>query len=83
MSEQIKDGGPAFPTGEKLDPKDGRIEQYMVPGMSLRDYFAAAAMQGLVAQLNGTAMSSDIHCGANWAYQMADEMLRRRGYERP
>lgn len=44
-------------------------------GMSLRDWFAGMAMQGLLAQSIGTAMGSDVIHGAKYAYEMADAML--------
>lgn len=51
------------------------------PGMSLRDYFAAKAMQGLLAQSLGCAMASDPIHGARYAYAMADAMLAARNQE--
>lgn len=58
---------PAFPTFEGNHCKD-----YSDPGMSLRDYFAAKAMQAMI--------SAHEPQGAipGWAYEMADEMLRAR-----
>ena len=49
-----------------------------VGGATLRDYFAAKAMQGLLAQSCGTALGSDLIHGAQYAYQMADAMLKAR-----
>lgn len=49
-----------------------------VGGMTLRDYFAAKAMQGLLAQSCGTAFGSDPINGAQYAYQMADAMIAVR-----
>lgn len=70
-------GGLAFPAG-LIDPSapDDAI-QPMHTGMTLRDYFAAKAMEGFVAgadpehgiNLRGTAL---------WAYKMADAMLEAR-----
>lgn len=61
-------GGSAFPV----------MEPYLNPGMTLRDYFAAAALQGMLA--NGrTPMSHESHARA--AYLLADAMLRERGGE--
>ena len=64
---------------------NGRIEQserqkaILSPGeVDLRDYFAAKAMQGLLAQSCGTALGSDLIHGAQYAYQMADAMLKAR-----
>lgn len=44
---EFVDGGPAFPTEQPGGPANTRT---LFPGMSLRDYFAAKAMQGLLAQ---------------------------------
>ena len=58
-------GGPAFPTPAHNLNNDG---------MTLRDYFAAKAMQGLLA--------SEVHAPledfAATAYKMADAMLKAR-----
>ena len=67
MSENINDGGPAFPLKGPLLTSD-------CLGMSLRDYFAAKAMQSLVA-LDRTAATMT----AEYAYAMADAMLAARG----
>ena len=47
MSEpaKIDDGGPAFPI--QIDAKALAVHDYI--GISIRDYFAAAALQGLLA----------------------------------
>ena len=44
----------------------------------MRDYFAAKAMQGLLAQSLGTALGSDPILGAQYAYRVADAMLAAR-----
>ena len=60
---------PAFPTGTGVTPYKS--------GMTLRDYFAAKALQGFASTLTGTApvlfdvLSRD-------AYLMADAMLKAR-----
>jgi hypothetical protein len=59
-----KDGGPAFP---ELDART------MLSGMSLRDYFAAMALQGI---LNDADAFWDE--AARLAYQYADAMLKAR-----
>jgi hypothetical protein len=71
-------GGPAFPrpAGDYNGTKHGNGAQ---DGMSLRDYFAAKAMQGLLAQSSGSALLSDLAAGAVYAYRMADAMLDARG----
>lgn len=56
----MNNGGPAFPTGTAYQ------------GMSLRDYFAAKAMQGL---MDAPMSNAEI---ADEAYQMADLMIKAR-----
>jgi DNA-directed RNA polymerase subunit alpha len=62
VTVEIDDGGPAFPSADN-------------PGMSLRDYFAAKAMQNLISYES---------CGAPkdktiaLAYVVADAMLEER-----
>ena len=67
-------GGPAFPT------ENGRQvgnNAYLYEGMTLRDYFAAKAMQGLLAgRDSGSGDYIDDFPGA--AYQIADAMLAAR-----
>jgi len=60
----INDGGPAFPT---MDPN----EHYRLMGMTLRDYFAAAA-------INEVGWHNDINKSAAMAYAIADAMLKAR-----
>ena len=65
-------GGAAFPAFEH-HPNYGQM--LAVGGMTLRDYFAAKAMQGMmhdVSQPVGEVI-------AEWAYQVADAMLKARG----
>ena len=45
-----------------------------IGGMSLRDYFAAKAMQGLLA----SQMNNPLPIFAAYAYEAADEMLKAR-----
>ena len=61
-------GGPAFPT----HPEGALIHD----GMTLRDYFAAKAMQGICAS-GPTAEWSNDRLSAE-AYDMADAMLKAR-----
>jgi hypothetical protein len=67
----IKDGGPAFPRDHASDGHNG---------MTMRDYFAAKAMQSMV-------VGPDVVCRpgekpenavARLAYVMADAMLKAR-----
>ena len=74
---------PAFPCEVDPDRLDAGSHQtghavFAQYGMTLRDYFAAKAMQGLLAQSCGTAFGSDPIHGAQYAYQMADAMLAAR-----
>ena len=64
-------GGPAFPSHGSM----GEVAQ---EGMTLRDYFAAKAMQGLIAQSAGTALGSSVEIAAEYAYAAADAMLKAR-----
>lgn len=69
-----KTGGPAFPySGVHKGEKENLIVDSH--GMTLRDYFAAKAMQGRLA--NPDWLCSDDRT-ATEAYQIADEMLRAR-----
>lgn len=46
-------------------------------GMTLRDYFAAKAMQGFMAN-KSNPMRFQPEDDANWAYSIADAMLKAR-----
>lgn len=76
MNNKINDGGPAFPVSPEIYNGTGLC------GMTLRDYFAAAALQGNLA-----SQSIDVgyYDGADsWnkaatdAYKAADAMLKAR-----
>jgi hypothetical protein len=62
----------AFPTTKPLDSWDDPNQ-----GMDLRDYFAAKALQGLIAQ-KITPQIVDATQLANDAYMIADEMMEAR-----
>ncbi len=84
-AKQIDDGEPAFPFENN---------GYVHFGMSLRDYFAAKAMQGLLirgwvcdepdsspshyCEVETGSIDPDIHALANDAYSIADAMLKAR-----
>ncbi len=59
-------GGQAFPDPQQ-DWRGGK-------GMTLRDYFAAKAMQGLISRPG----PPDIDYESTLAYQIADAMLKAR-----
>lgn len=68
--EPINDGGPAFPMGYHRDGNDA--DHF---GMTLRDYFAAAALQGSIACVGSGGDWNDF---AKDAYKYADAMLKAR-----
>ena len=70
-----KTGGPAFPFPAYTYP-NGEIN-HGEGGMTLRDYFAAKAMQGLLSADDGFTMGSSLV--AELAYDQADAMLKERG----
>jgi hypothetical protein len=74
MSVPINDGGPAFPSVYYSEPIGSIGPQLTIKGgMTLRDYFAAAALQGnLIEQ---TASNEDV---SKHAYALADAMLKAR-----
>lgn len=65
-------GGPAFP----VHPNVNLDLDKRWCGMTLRDYFAAKAMQGMLAENGGGARSNDDL--AVIAYALADAMLEAR-----
>ena len=67
-NQTINNGGPAFPMG--YHPEGNNADHF---GMTLRDYFAAAALQGLMASRNFL----DEYDGP-YVYEIADAMLKAR-----
>lgn len=76
----IKTGGPAFPQNTQIVAPAGQVlHQGFMGGMTLRDYFAAKAMQGMLACSNLDAkLKADAGLIATSAYQFADAMLKAR-----
>lgn len=87
----IEDGGPAYPGGLFENQHGGSNDRApYYPGMSLRDFFAAAALQGAIAgEANETlaeyqeigveaALQKDAKRRAEWCYRQADAMLLAR-----
>lgn len=75
---KINDGGPAFPL-------IGTHYDVLSIGVTLRDYFAAKAMQGIVSHLDkieATGRAAGDRCQtrfiAETAYQIADAMIAAR-----
>jgi hypothetical protein len=77
-------GGPAFPTQRVELNNEGVVKGFgvMNDGMTMRDYFAAKAMQAMFtgAVIEAITMDQDIDCdkAAKTAYTMADAMLEAR-----
>jgi hypothetical protein len=61
---------------EKNDMEAAFPDQYK-DGMTLRDYFAAKAMQGMLAACTGWS-GADQDRLASTSYRMADEMMKAR-----
>lgn len=73
-AESVKDdGGQAFP---RL-PISGNAKEYL--GMSLRDYFAAKAMQAMLcADADNGRHRTDSRRTTEFAYRVADAMIAER-----
>jgi hypothetical protein len=85
MKTQTDNGGPAFPRpASEYEPNgirnDGRIAAIPHNGMTLRDYFAAAALQGICANLHCTPQVTFKEVSQR-AYDQADAMLAARKEE--
>jgi hypothetical protein len=79
------DGGPAFPSGYNMDTSEGGCRPAGEPryGLSLRDYFAAAALPAVIAAADkdsgpSPSDASLITATALVAYLIADAMLEER-----
>lgn len=72
-------GTPAFPRIGHVHSQDCDPEQWIpgAPGMTLRDYFAAKAMQAILASPNAPSTVDTVDV-AHDAYVMADDMLKAR-----
>lgn len=81
-------GGHAFPTQSWDYDGGGQVLTYQEPGMSLRDWFAGLALQGLLANSGGPVQRHNergwdfVNCElkevAYTAYAVADAMLKAR-----
>lgn len=75
MTQHINTGGPAFPMVHGTANGDGTYSENQVTGgMSLRDWFAGKAMQGLLA----SSVKGSEDQFAEYSYKVADAMLRAR-----
>lgn len=71
-------GGPAFPVSALVYNDDGGDPTTIIhDGMTLRDYFAAKAMQSILAREDGRFTTSLEFVGGK-SYQYADAMLKAR-----
>ena len=70
----INTGGPAFPVNQQLP--EGMANLTPETGMTLRDYFATTALQGICAS-GPTADFSNERLAIE-AYDLADAMLKAR-----
>jgi hypothetical protein len=82
MADPIKTGGPAFPVNTTNEGGAGAC--YAAPGMDLRDFFAAKALQGLMTRSWADPVTGDVpddlmDVWARSAYMAADAMLKVRG----
>ena len=69
---------PAFPVSALVYNEQGKDPTTIInDGMTLRDYFAAKAMQGVIASWSLNSMPPAKET-AGAAYQYADEMLKAR-----
>ena len=79
MTEVINNGGPAFPIV-------GQLYDVHEVGITMRDYFAARVMQGLISDANSVSEDTgkklsiphDAELIANASYAMSDAMLKAR-----
>ena len=76
--DSLPNGGPAFPCDPFIASKPGHesVAKRLAEGMTLRDYFAAKAMQSLIASESQGEWDDD--ATAKGAYRIADAMLRVR-----
>jgi hypothetical protein len=72
MTTQKETGGAAFPVHAQGDPRYTDEK-----GLSIRDYFAAKAMLGLIQAYTDSDERAYASC-ANTSYAMADAMMEAR-----
>ena len=73
MSAPINDGGPAFPCEEQIRCNGEVCDIRKFTGMTIRDYLAAAALQGLMSSQCQVDDPYPIY-----AYRIADAMIKAR-----
>jgi hypothetical protein len=75
MTTQTDNGGPAFPVAPTMNP-DGSVWYHGKDGMSLRDYFAAAALHSM--DYGWFDSATRIREMAAESYEIADAMIAAR-----
>lgn len=72
-------GGPAFPMADPFafSPANEGDAKRLAEGMSMRDYFAAKALQGICAHVDSWGCGNN-SAVADCAYKLADAMLAER-----
>ncbi|MBT1907252.1 hypothetical protein KKZ80_14450 [Enterobacter kobei] len=77
-----QNGGQAFPRQQWEYDGHNNVLQYQEDGMTLRDYFAAKAMQGWLASFPADGWHASVSgvCDkvAKQSYELADAMLKAR-----
>ena len=71
---QINDGGPAFPC-ETYGLRNGKETTIPTNGMTLRDYFAGQALEGMLSNPESISNKTSV---AIHAYGFADAMIKAR-----
>ena len=69
-----ENGGPAFPV-DVLYQQDGQTHRLVSDGISMRDYFAAKALAGMLADSEVKATREDF---VERSYALADAMILER-----
>ena len=75
-----KTGGPAFPMPMTMRTAE-HIANEPEYGITMRDYFAAKAMQGMLAACSGWSEGQQERL-AKCSYAMADEMISARSTDK-
>lgn len=71
-------GGPAFPFGQICETTGQPVNGFYDTGMTLRDYFAAKAMQGLLSGFYRDTSKYNFSELPTESYSIADAMLSER-----
>ena len=76
-TKMINDGGSAYPNVYYSEPIGSIGPQLTIKGgITIRDYFAAAALHGLMSEYDPEDELE--HHIAKWSYKAADAMIRER-----